>query len=87
MFSNKLRTAVVALATAGALAVPASALATNPVVWRTSQGSSLAAQPTDTGNYTLANWNRVVRTYSTFARVSAIRSPDGESVSSTYQPL
>ena len=65
MFSNKLRTAVVALATAGALAVPASALATNPVVWRTSQGSSLAAQPTDTSNYTLANWNRVVRTYAT----------------------
>jgi hypothetical protein len=62
MFSRKLRATMVAVA-AAALAVPASALATNPVVWRTNQGSSLASQPTDTGTYTLANWNRVVRTY------------------------
>src|SRR5438045_9125544 len=63
MFTNKLRTAVVALATAGALAVPASALATNPVVWRPSQGPRPAAQPTEFGNYTLAHWNRAVGTY------------------------
>lgn len=63
MFTNKLRTAIVALAAAGALAVPASAFATNPVIWRTMQGSSGAGQPTDTGTYTLSDWNRIVRTY------------------------
>jgi hypothetical protein len=63
MFTNKLRTAIIAIAAAGALAVPASAFATNPVVWRTLQGSSGSGQPTDSANYTLANWNRVVRTY------------------------
>jgi hypothetical protein len=62
MFSNKLRTAIVAVAAVAGLAIPASALATNPVVWRTSQGSSLG-QPTAAQTYTLANWNRVVRVY------------------------
>jgi len=63
MFSNKLRTAIVALGAAAALALPASALATNPVVWRTLQGSSDTGQPTISSSYTLADWNRVVRTY------------------------
>lgn len=63
MFRNKLRNAIVALVGAAALAVPAGALATNPVVWRTMQGSSAGGQPTASQNYTLANWNRVVRTY------------------------
>ena len=63
MFSNKLRTAIVALGAAAALALPASALATNPVVWRTLQGSSGTGQPTISSSYTLADWNRVVRTY------------------------
>ena len=47
MFTKKLRTAVIALAAAGALAVPASAFATNPVIWRTMQGTSGTSQPTD----------------------------------------
>src|ERR1700757_2853673 len=43
--------------------LPASALATNPVVWRTMQGSSGSGQPYAGSTYTLADWNRVVRTY------------------------
>jgi hypothetical protein len=65
MFTNKLRAAIVATAAVGALAIPASAFATNPVIWHTQQGSSGTSQPTDTDNYTLANGNRVVRTYAT----------------------
>lgn len=61
MFSNKIRTAVVALAGVAALALPAIAFAQNPLEWRTYQGSSLTGQPFDSGTYTLANLQRSVR--------------------------
>jgi hypothetical protein len=63
MFRNKLCAAVLTIVSAAALAVPASAFATNPLVWRTNQGSSLTGQPMNNQTYTLSDWNRMVRSY------------------------
>jgi hypothetical protein len=63
MFRNKIRTAIIALATVATLAVPASALAQNPLEWTTGQGASDTSQPTPYGTYTLADVHRPVRVY------------------------
>jgi hypothetical protein len=56
MFSNKIRTAIVAFAGAAALALPASALAQNPLEWSLTGGAS--EQPYVFNSYTLGDVHR-----------------------------
>jgi hypothetical protein len=56
MLSNKIRIVIVALASAAALALPASALAQNPLEWSLSGGSD--EQPYTFNTYTLGNVHR-----------------------------
>ena len=56
MLSNKIRTAIVALASTAALAVPASALAQNPLEWSLTGGAS--EQPYVSSSYTLGDVHR-----------------------------
>jgi hypothetical protein len=55
MLSNKIRTAVAALAAAAALAIPASALAQNPLEWAL---APVSEQPYDFNTYTLGDVHR-----------------------------
>ncbi len=56
MLSNKIRTAIMVLAGAAALALPASALAQNPLEWSLTGGAS--EQPYVSNSYTLGNVHR-----------------------------
>ena len=58
MFSNKIRIAIVALASAATLALPASAFAQNPLEWSLTGGAS--EQPYDFNTYTLGDAHRAV---------------------------